>query len=291
MAKEANIISLKKGHKMSSNEKREIAVSKYFKRTPKEPKYLGTTFGMILTIGGILVAIIGSNSDGGPVCIGGLAFMFGGYIWFQAWSGNNKTRTAYEAEHKEAEPKPSDEQMDNWRNGDLDRIRKESMTKLDLLPNQVMGNPNDPIMVVGPSAGAHATLGKDNVIRFSIHDVVIVYLTDYHLAAYSCTVDMASGLETKESTQEYHYTDVVSVATQTDNSRIFKVVVEGKDKPLANYQKFALSVASGERIEVAISFPQLDDVIKNARLAPTGADNAVKVIRARLREKKGGVQE
>lgn len=291
MVKETNIILFTKGQKMSSNEKRETAVFKYFIKSPKEPNYRGTTFGMVLTIGGILVALIGINGDGGPLCIGGLALLFGGYTWINAASENNKIKAKYEEEFQKAEPKPSDEQMDKWRSGDLERIRKQSLPKLDLVQDQVMGNPNDPIMVVGPSEGARLAVGKDGMLRFSSHDIVIVYLTDYHLAAYSCTVNMATGLETKESTQEYHYKDVVSVATQADNSRLFKVIVDGQDKPLADYQKFALSVASGERIEVVIAFPQFGDIIKNARLAPTGAENAVKVIRAMLREKKGGVHE
>ena len=279
---------------MSSQEKREVAVPKYFRKTPEVPKYQGTTFVMILTIGGFLAGFIGLadiNNYGGFLCIGIPAVFFGGMGWLTTSAANNKKRTDYEKNYKETEPKPSDEQIDQWRQSDLNKIRAESMSKLDLVSEQVMGDSNDPIMVVGPSAGALSAMGSDSIIRFSRHDVVIVYLTDYHLAAYSCTIDLSSGLQTHESTQEYHYTDVVSVATQTDNSSIFKVVVNGQDKPLANYQKFALSVASGERIEVAISFPQIDDVIKNARLAPTGAENAVKIIRARLREKKGGTQE
>lgn len=277
---------------MSSTEKREIAVPKYFRKTPKEPEYRSMLWGQILTIGGGLMALVGGRTgDPSSLCLGVPAFFYGAYLWFMAASANSEAKRKYETRFQETEPKPSDEQIDSWRNGDLERIRKESLGKLDLQQNQVMGNPDDPIMVVGPSAGANATIGNDNVIRFSSHDVVIVYLTDYHLAAYSCTIDLSNGLQTHESTQEYHYTDVVSVATQTDNSRVFKVVVNGQDKPLANYQKFSLSVASGERIEVAISFPQIDDVIKNARLAPTGAENAVKIIRARLREKKGGIQE
>jgi len=279
---------------MSSQEKREVAVPKYFRKTPDAPKYQDTTFVMIVTIGGLLAGFLGlmdMNDLWGLMCIGVPAVFFAGSAWLTASSANTKKRTDYEKAYKETEPKPSDEQIDQWRQNDLNKIRTESMSKLDLVPEQVMGDANDPIMVVGPSAGALATMGKDNIIRFSRHDVVIVYLTDYHLAAYSCTIDLSDGLQVHESTQEYHYTDVVSVATQTDNSRVFKVVVNGQDKPLANYQKFALSVASGERIEVAISFPQIDDVIKNARLAPTGAENAVKIIRARLREKKGGTQE
>lgn len=280
---------------MSNNEKREIAVPKYFIKTPEKPKSSDAPMLLgILAIAGLPFVIWGLSDMPSTVpilCIAAPIVWFAGQGWLTMQTGDSKSSVEYEKTYKLAEPKPSDEQIDNWRNSDLERIKKESLDKLDLLPNQVIGNPDEPIMVVGPSAGANAALGKDNIIRFSSHDVVIVYLTDYHLAAYSCTIDLSKGLPTHESTQEYHYTDVVSVATQTDNSRIFKVKVNGEDKPLANYQKFALSVASGERIEVAVSFPQIDDVIKNARLAPTGAENAVKMIRARLREKKGGVQE
>jgi hypothetical protein len=279
---------------MSTSEKRETAVQKYFIKSPDEPKYSDTTFFVVVTIGGILSALIGMfnfRDAWGLFCIGAPAVFFAGSAWLTKSSENKTKRTNYDEAYAKAEPKPSDEQMDGWRNGDLVRIRKQSLSKLDLVPEQVMGDPNDPIMVVGPSEGARLAVGKDGILRFSGHDIVIVYLTDYHLAAYSCTVNMATGLETKESTQEYHYKDVVSVATQADNSRLFKVVVDGQDKPLADYQKFALSVASGERIEVVIAFPQFGDIIKNARLAPTGAENAVKVIRAMLREKKGGVHE
>lgn len=279
-------------------EKREIAVQKYFIRTPDEPKYSDTTWAMFFTYAGLLSAFVGFISFVGIIeidetwsalCIG--APVVAGLAWFTRHNENNVKRSNYDEAFKKAEPKPSDQQMDNWRNADLERIRISALVKLDLVSEQVLGNPNDPIIVVGPSEGAHLAVGKDNILRFSGYDVVIVYLTDNHLAAYSCRLDMSTGLETKESTQEYHYKDVISVATQVDNSRLFKVIVDGEDKPLAEYQKFALSVASSERIEVVIAFPQFGDIIKNARLAPTGAENAVKVIRAMLREKKGGVHE
>lgn len=275
---------------MSSNEKRETAVIKYFKKTPEKPYYREPTFSIGLMVFGVVAILIAFSIEGAQ-CVGIPALLFGMYTLYEGTTINTKNRTEYETQYKESEPKPSDEQVDKWHNDDLERIRKQSLSKLDLLPEQVIGDSNNPIMVVGPSEGAKLTVGKDNIVRFSKHDVVIVYLTDYHLAAYSCTVSMETGLETKEATQEYHYKDVVSVATQADNSRVFKVVHAGKDKPLADYQKFSLSVASGEKIEVVIAFPQLDDINNNAQLAPTGAENAVKTIRAMLREKKGGIQE
>ncbi len=279
---------------MSSQENREIAVPKYFKKTPQAPKHQSTNVWIVFAILGLLAGFLGLADPYSfemlPYC-GFPVMLFCLYVAFLiSWSYKTRLK-AYEKLSTETEPKPSDEQMDKWQQSDISRVKAEALNKLDLLPEQVVGDYNDPIIVVGPSTGALAAVGSDNIIRFSRYDVIVVYLTDYHLAAYSCTIELSNGLQTHESTQEYHYADVVSVSTQTDNSRIFKVVVDGQDKPLANYQKFALSVASGEKIEVAISFPQIDDVIKNARLAPTGAENAVKIIRARLREKKGGTQE
>lgn len=288
---------------MSTSEKREIAVPKYFIKSPDKPSYIGSI--LLICLGGVgivgvflLIIISSLNNTGynqfgsmisGVLCCSApfFAVIIVGIFMYLG------QKSIYDQALKKAEPKPSDEQMDNWKKSDLERIRKESLKKLDLeaLAEQVVTVSNGPIIVVGPSANTHIALGKDNIIRFSIYDVVIVYLTDYHLAAYSCTINMATGLETKESTQEYHYQDVVSVATQADNSSLFKIVHNGKDKPLANYQKFSLSVASGEKIEVVISLPQADDLIKNGSLAPTGAENAVKLIRSRLREKKGGIQE
>lgn len=284
---------------MSIQESRVIAVPKYFKKTHQAPKQQSlkiwvafTNLGLIASLIGLIPVILFDNNDFfGFFLIGFVVMLFCGYFVLRVFIKYKTALKAYKKIIIETEPKPSDEQMDTWQQSDLNRIKIESLNKLDLLPEQVIGESNEPIVVVGPSIGALATVGSDNIVRFSHYDVVVVYLTDYHLAAYSCTIDLSNGLQTHESTQEYHYTDVVSVSTQTENSRIFKFVVDGTDKPLANYQKFALSVASGERIEVAISFPQLDNVIKNARLAPTGAENAVKIIRARLREKKGGAQE
>lgn len=193
----------------------------------------------------------------------------------------------YQEQYDKAEPKPSDAQMDEWLQTDRVRIRAEALKKLDLESSQIV---RDPIEVIGPANKADLAIGKDNVIRFSKYDLVTVYLTDYHLAAYKCTLDMAHGTQTDESTQEYHYKDVVSVATQTGGSDIFAVLLNGEHKSIASYQKFQLAVASGDRIEVAIAFLQLDDIIKEGKLAPTGADEAIRVIRARLREMKGGVQ-
>lgn len=224
-------------------------------------------------------------------CIDVLLFLVGWVLLIVGAIQYYNGTVVYKREYEAAEPKPTDEQMDAWLGEDLVRIKRESMSKLDLLPEQVLGEPDDPIMVVGPANGAKWAVGKDDIIRFSLYDILVVYLTSYHLAAYHCTLDLASGTLLGESTQEYHYTDVVAVSTQTASSGLIAVMVDGTKKEVASYQKFALSVASGERIEVAVFFPQLEDIIGKGKLAPTGADKAISSIRAMLREKKGGVEQ
>jgi hypothetical protein len=38
-------------------------------------------------------------------------------------------------------------------------------------------------------------------------------MTDYQLAVYQCVVDLVNGIKLSQATEEYHYTDVVSVTT------------------------------------------------------------------------------
>lgn len=282
-------------------EPREKAVPKYFITSPEKPKAPEVKSRRGLLIAAAILAAVGLlllfSNDSTLIC-GGLLGLAGAGLLLVLWYGKKSTANAaekayaeklkkYEQEYEKAEPKPSDAQMDEWLRTDRGRIRTDALKKLDLESSQVM---REPIEVIGPANKADLAVGKDNVIRFSKYDLVTVYLTDYHLAAYKCTLDMAQGTQTDESTQEYHYKDVVSVATQTAGSDLFAVMMNGDKKSIASYQKFQLAVASGDRIEVAIAFPQMNDIIKEGKLADTGADEAIRVIRARLREMKGGVQ-
>lgn len=276
----------------TSNEPRYIAVPKYFTRSPKPPdqRVNQTKIGI-----GCLSIIIGviAMIDEESLPIGIILFLGGAWLALTGFIDLSRTNSIYKKEYERTEPKPSDTQMDAWKAEDLSKIKGEALEKLDLqeLSEEQIGRDlNKPIMVIGPGSSARAQIGQDGIIRFSQYDILIVHLTAYHLAAYKCTLDLATASTTNESTQEYHYMDVVSVSTQTDNSGLFALMVGGETKPVASYQKFALSVASGEQIQVAMAFPQLEHIIKNGRLAPTGAEEAIKVIRSRLREMRGGTQ-
>jgi hypothetical protein len=290
---------------MSGSKNRREAVPKYFITTPEKPVqspkpnegWGALIFGLF--VGGLGVFLYFDN----VTVIGGIVTLIGVVI---AWNGYSTFSTArreheeafqrrmsdYRAEYDKAEPKPTDSQMDQWLEEDINEIKKDALEKLDLNDEDMAHEPDDPIMVIGPGDKANIAIGKDGIIRFSIYDILLVYLTEYHLAAYKCTLDFASKVRTYESTQEYHYTDVVSVSTRTASD--LALTIDGQTKSLANYQQFALSVASGESINVATPISFSDHVdqwvgyLSQGKFPDSGADKAIRVIRNRLREKKGG---
>lgn len=293
-----------------SNEPREKAVPKYFIRTPHKPiledvardKRNATFGGVLMLVSLILVPLNWLLGLLGVffLDIGTLLFLASVLLIVGLWryiSANNsrkrkeKANAEAMARYQEAfyktEPKPSDQQMDNWLKGDVQRITQEGLQKLDLELSQLL---REPIIVIGPSQNAAARVGDDNILRFTQYDVVCVFLTNYHLAAFNGRLDMSDGVLTRESTQEYHYSDVISVSTRTESSQTFTLVVNGQHKSIPLFQEFALSVASGEQIRVVTAFPNLEDYVQKGKMPVTGADQAISAIRARLREKKGGVE-
>jgi hypothetical protein len=277
---------------MSDASSRKQAVPKYFIKTPERPNDNST--GIVLLVVGAIALVLGllmmmSNSE--AICMGMLLLLAGGAMVFYGWgayANNAAALKKYNEDYAKAEPKPTDSQMDAWLQADIKRLKVEALKKLDLGEEQLLQP--EPLLIVGPADKTALAVGKDGIIRFSVYDIVFIYLTNYHLAAYEGTLDMATGNTVSESTQEYHYTDVVSVATQTGN--LFNIVINGENKSIDTYQKFALAVASGDHIDVVVAFPhrdQLKEFLSTGEFPPSGAEEAIRSIRARLREKKGGV--
>lgn len=298
-----------------SNEPREKAVPKYFIKTPEKPiledvsrdKRNATIGGVLMLLSLILaaIAVIWPLQQlfwqitriylgfGNMLFLASVLLIIGLWRYTSANSSrkrkekdNAEAMAKYQEAFDKAEPKPSDQQMDAWLNGDVQRVKQDGLQKLDLEHTPLL---RDPIVVIGPSQNAAARAGEDGILRFTYYEVVCVYLTEYHLAAYNGRLDMHDGVVTRESTQEYHYSDVISVSTRTESSLTFTLVVNGQHKSIPLFQEFALSVASGEQIRVVTAFPNLDEYIQKGKMPITGADQAITAIRSRLREKKGGV--
>jgi hypothetical protein len=282
-------------------ESRQVAVAKYFTVTPSKPAYLLSIIASVL--GGISLLIVlyfGALESGfkredlGSGCFGciGMAFLLIciglGAIGFINYL---LVKASYNRRFALAEPKPSDEQIDLWHQADLEQLKKVALAKLDLVPEQIVrNNPNGPLVIEGAGPSPKVKIGKDGRVRFSKHEIMIMFLTDYHLAWYKCVIELDYGMVTEDTTGEYHYNDVVAVTTQTVNAAL-RIWLEGEWRTAPSFQKFSLSVSSGQETGIAISFHAEDSKRNVGRFNESGADLAIRNIRARLREKKGGTQE
>ena len=294
---------------MTSSEPRSTAAAKYFTGNAVKESTGGAitrlVIGFILTtLSGlglfsfVLYEILEFNGliieylyiytyDGWLWAIEAFVLLIGLILFIGGWSRLVSINRSYRMEVALKEPKPSDAQMDAWMAADKARIINDAMAKLELVADSVI-NASDPLVVIGPATGTKIKSGQDGIFRLSRYEIVIIYLTDYHLGAYSCELDFITGTVTMEQTQEYHYTDVVSVATLISNSPFQIQTIDGMMHPIARSQEFSLSVASGQSIRVAVAFHQLPEMLKTGRLAPTGAEKAISTLRTMLREKKGG---
>lgn len=197
-----------------------------------------------------------------------------------------RRRRVYVRDWNNAEPKPSDAQIDAWHQADRKWLEQHALLRLHLERVQVMAD-KGPLMVVGPGPAPQFRRGQDGRIRFSSHEVLIIYLTDYHLAAYKCVIDLHNrGIQT-ETTQEYHFADVVSVSTQTDNSPLIWYE-DGQAQHIPTHQRFAMSVASGEQISVAVAAQSVGGRLDEELVR---VEKNIQTLRRYLRDKKGGAQD
>jgi len=199
--------------------------------------------------------------------------------------------------------KPSDAQMDAWIAEDLKNLQSKALAKTGLDPSELIG---ESVMVYGPRfwnvGGAEVGIkkGKDDLVRFMPIGVTVINFTQHQLVAYQCAVDLTTGNPLSESTDEYFYRDVVSVATQSKTMTWDKASLAAKaqsSKPLAALmtggklqfnaaETFVLTTSGGTSIEVILRDPQLIEKVGGGSIPTDTADKAVQTVRKMLREKK-----
>lgn len=180
-------------------DRRKKRVEKYFRRTP-DPKQRTPAITLVgaAAAAGVLLAIIMFASGSGFLGLLLLAASgYGGYKGLQRMAGYNR-------EYAEAEPKPSDEEMDYLLGRDLAGGREQAMRRLGLtldeleLPSEqwdpvahlTRGNPlvdqqhqqlRDLMIVYGPAFPTLSAVGGDGVWRFAAYEVMVICPTGYHL--------------------------------------------------------------------------------------------------------------
>ena len=183
---------------------------------------------------------------------------------------------------------PSDKRVSQWFEQGIERLTKESLAKLSLAESELVA---DALVIRGPILWSTPgvadqdlvwRLGKDDELRFGVYRVTIIQLTDRLMGAYSCDYSFIRDVALNEETEEYHYQDVVGVSTQ-ELASSYTLPTGVK---LTHAQQFRISVTSGEAIEVVIGAEKLRKVTRKEKMPETGAERAVSVIRAMLRDKK-----
>jgi hypothetical protein len=270
---------------------REGSLRRYFEiviKTSTTGPLLLAGAGILLTLFSFYIYWENRDAEGATLVlllplIFGLGVAAAGIIRFATIE--TRYRSALEATH----PQPSDVEVDMWFLDSMQRLLQHSRNILNLLGSE--REFSEPLVIRVPTLASTYGIpaedlkwqtGKDNALRFAIHKIIIIYLTERHLAAYTCDFNFIRDVPLNESTREYHYQDVISVATY-EWSQSFTLPTGQK---LSASQIFRLSVASGECIEVRLENEQLRNMTKEDAVPTIAADQAVSTIRAMLREKK-----
>jgi zinc ribbon protein len=184
---------------------------------------------------------------------------------------------------------PSARQIDEWFDEDLKEISRHALRKLDLDNKLLAGK--EPLRVIGPILWSRPGIanrdllwkkGKDDYVRFSVYQVVMLYTAEHLLAAYVCDFNTLKNVMLNEETYEFHYQDIVSVATlETSTSYTLP-----NNEKLVVAQEFKISVSSGESIDMIIDSAKLFQFTKGNVYYKNEVEKTVQRLRNLLRDKK-----
>lgn len=227
-----------------------------------------------LIVAGIIAFAMGVDNDESLLCIGAGLVMLGGLMG----AGALISRLSL----------ASDQQIDRWLEEDLKEISKHALKKLDLSPELLTSK--EPLRVLGPILWETSGVpdkdllhrnGKDNVSRFAVYSVAMIYTAEHLLAAYECDFNMLKNVTLNEDTYEFHYRDIVSVTTHETST---SYVLPNNEKMVVG-QEFKISVP-GESISVIIDSPALFKITKGEIVFKDEVEKTVQRLRNLLRDKK-----
>lgn len=244
-------------------------------------------------VGAVLIAIgTASNSSMDPdsqalAVAGGIALFAIGVLQVAMWSA-----------------RPSASQVDRWLDQDLAQLKARAIEKCGLVGVEL----KSPTMVLtGPTfdvSGADLAFKDDRKgeVRFTPVSVTILNFTQHQITGYQCALDRLTGNALAEGTDEFFYTDVVSVTTKTEDFTIDKdrltrkarkllgKQIRGGKLQIPETQRFILTTSGTTSIEVIIeaTFDKLGRIIMGSGgdVDVDVADNAISSMRQMLREKK-----
>jgi hypothetical protein len=219
---------------------------------------------------GVLILLIGLGGSAGAAIVGLLLAGGGGYAIYASTQG-----------------KPTDKQMDQWLDEDLTALSKKALNKMGTDEKELV---SESVQVTGPrlwdTGGANVFFkkGKDNLLRFTPVGVSIINFTQNQLLGYTCVFDFTTGKALNESTDEYFYKDVVSVATKSESKSV-NIPKLGTIQ-LNSAETFILTTSGGTSLSVLLRDPTLIEKMGGGEIPTTRAEKAIQTVRKMLRDKK-----
>jgi hypothetical protein len=277
---------------MPTSTTRSEAVRKYFTKTPvkpSDPDYSNHQTKMGIGGGLLFLALILLFSGQGFLILLGIVSGYFGFKClsdgFSAYSKQKKKYESdceqYEKDYERAEPKPSDEQMDQWMDGDIEKIIAEALRRLDLDHEDYKAKP---FLIGGPASLKETKFakGKDGKTRASHLNILVVFLTEYHVAAYQCDNSMEYGQVLTDRTQEFPYREITNLGTQIVKEKIYLIdeVLESE----SGMQEFTLATSGANVIKVAYQFARNTDF--QGELVKIGGEETIAAIRKKLQDYK-----
>lgn len=274
---------------------RNIAVQKYFTKTPHESEYINTPkisvmFVTCLIIGisllGFGFAILQSTGSmfssfwsfvntilGWIIILGGVFSLF--MVLVDRWSYWEE-KASYKKAYDEAEPKPSDSEIDQWRERDISNIIGRAYQRLGLDPED---NTAKPLILGGPAdhEDTKFAIGRDGRVRYTHINILVVFLTEYKIATYQCIHSLQYEGILNDGTKEFPYKEITNLETKMFTKSITFI----NDQSVSNgVEQFALYTTGANVIDVTYSFSQ-------SKLVTVGsAEYTIKAIRRKLEEYK-----
>lgn len=249
------------------------AVRRYFVRTPRHRS--AAPGAIALSAAGLCVILAAAAHNAGSLVLLVIAYFAGKWGWQKV-----KQYRAYLERYAAAEPKPSDAQMDAWLQQDVVALQAKASRQVRLVATTKHegGDLVYPIQAVvgvpAPSGSMVESLrvrrGDDHRWRANHYDVLILFLTNDLISLYRCALDFHTGEPVYEQITEWHYRDIVGVATDripmpASITALFRKVdelfehdVDGGDHEkyadIPYAQEFTISIVNGQRVNLNTGF-------------------------------------
>jgi hypothetical protein len=183
---------------------------------------------------------------------------------------------------------PQDVEVQQWLDESMNRERTHALQALGIEGEELI---SDLLTIISPILWRTNGIddndlvwrrGLDNVVRLGVYRLTLIALTEHHFGVFTCDYNFIKDIALNQKTSEYHYRDIVAVSTAEESSSLSTPSGE----KITTVQEFRVSVASGEAIRITVDAPQIRQMAGLGSLPASGAEKAVRAIRAMLRTKK-----